>query len=129
VLAELGEIEGDDEPPPAVPPAWLEKRILGEATVEGRFVDVGDTGSLATLRMKTWQPMRREKKSCRTGFANATSGAASRARLFASRPMARSRRLPVNLSAAAILNPKSPRSRTGDASISARKARGSATAA
>jgi hypothetical protein len=50
VLAELEQIEGDDEPPPAVPRAWLEKRMLGEATVEGRFVDVGDTGSLATLR-------------------------------------------------------------------------------
>ena len=50
VLAELEQIEGDDEPPPALPRAWLDKRRLGEATVEGRFVDIGDTGSLATLR-------------------------------------------------------------------------------
>jgi hypothetical protein len=50
VLAELVQIAGDDEPPPAVPRAWLNKRVLGEATVEGRFVDVGDTGWLATLR-------------------------------------------------------------------------------
>jgi RES domain len=51
VLAELDRIEGDDEPPPAVPRSWLDKRLLGEARVEGRFVDVGDTTSLATLRM------------------------------------------------------------------------------
>jgi hypothetical protein len=50
VLAELEQIEGDDEPPPRVPRAWLGKRTLGEATVEGRFVDVGDARSLATLR-------------------------------------------------------------------------------
>lgn len=51
VLAELEQIEGDDEPPSAVPRAWLDKRMLGEATVEGRFVDVGDSGSLSTLRV------------------------------------------------------------------------------
>src|SRR5262249_49773364 len=50
VLAELEHIECDDEPPPAVPRAWLDNRLLGEGTVEGRFVDVGDSGSLATLR-------------------------------------------------------------------------------
>jgi RES domain-containing protein len=50
VLAELDQIEGDDEPPPRVPRAWLERRTLGEATVEGRFVDVGDASSLARLR-------------------------------------------------------------------------------
>jgi hypothetical protein len=50
VLAELDRIEGDDEPPPAVPRTWLAGRLIGEATVEGRFVDVGDTSSLATLR-------------------------------------------------------------------------------
>jgi hypothetical protein len=52
VLAELEQIEGDDESPPTLPRAWLDKRMLGEATVEGRFVDVGDTGSLATLRTR-----------------------------------------------------------------------------
>jgi hypothetical protein len=50
VLAELERIDGDDESPPAVPRAWLDNRLLGEAKVEGRFVDVGDTSSLATLR-------------------------------------------------------------------------------
>lgn len=33
-----------------MPRTWLEGRLIGEATVEGRFVDVGDTASLATLR-------------------------------------------------------------------------------
>jgi RES domain-containing protein len=50
VLAELDRIEGDDEPPPAVPRTWLEGRLIGEATVNGSFVDIGDTTSLATLR-------------------------------------------------------------------------------
>lgn len=50
VLAELEEIEGDDEPPPGVPRAWLETRMVGEATLEGQFVDIGDAHSLATLR-------------------------------------------------------------------------------
>jgi hypothetical protein len=50
VLAELERIDGDDESPPAVPRAWLDNRLVGEATVKGRFVDVGDTSSLATLR-------------------------------------------------------------------------------
>jgi hypothetical protein len=50
VLAELDLIEGKDEPPAVVPRMWLDKRLLGEATVEGRFVDVGDAASLATLR-------------------------------------------------------------------------------
>jgi hypothetical protein len=46
-----GLIEGDDEPPSAVPRTWLGGRLIGEATVEGPFVDVGDTASLAKLRM------------------------------------------------------------------------------
>jgi len=50
VLAELERIDGDDESPPAVTRAWLDNRLLGEAKVEGRFVDVGDTSSLVTLR-------------------------------------------------------------------------------
>ena len=56
VLAELDRIEGDDEPPPAVPRSWLDKRLIGDARVEGRFVDVGDTTSLATLRMALAAP-------------------------------------------------------------------------
>lgn len=50
VLAELDRIEGDDEPPAAVPRTWLGGRLIGEATVAGSFVDVGDTASLAMLR-------------------------------------------------------------------------------
>ena len=50
VLAELDRIEGDDEPPPAVPRTWLDGRLVGEATAEGCFFDVGDTASLAVLR-------------------------------------------------------------------------------
>jgi RES domain len=50
VIAELDRIEGDDEAPRAVPRTWLARRLVGEATVEGRFVDVGDAVSLATLR-------------------------------------------------------------------------------
>jgi hypothetical protein len=51
VLAELEEIEGDDEPPAGVPRAWLRTRMVGEATVQGRFADVGDARTLATLRI------------------------------------------------------------------------------
>lgn len=50
VLAALEQIDGDDEPPAGVPRAWLDTRMIGEATLERRFVDVGDTRSLATLR-------------------------------------------------------------------------------
>jgi hypothetical protein len=50
VLAELEQIEGDDEPQAGVPRAWLERRKIGEATLQGRFVDVGDARSLATIR-------------------------------------------------------------------------------
>lgn len=51
VLAELDRIEGEDEPPPAVPRSWVNARVIGEATFEGPFVDIGDTTSLATLRI------------------------------------------------------------------------------
>ena len=50
MLAELERIEGDEESPPTVPRTWLEGRLIGEAIAEGRFVDVGDSASLATLR-------------------------------------------------------------------------------
>ena len=50
VVAELEQIEGDDEPQAGVPRAWLERRKIGEATLQGPFVDVGDARSLATLR-------------------------------------------------------------------------------
>jgi RES domain len=50
VLAELEQIDGDDEPPAGLPRAWLNGRMIGEVTLHGRFVDVGDARSLATLR-------------------------------------------------------------------------------
>lgn len=50
VLAELERIEGEDEPLAGVPRTWLDTRMVGEATVQGQFVDVGDALTLATLR-------------------------------------------------------------------------------
>jgi hypothetical protein len=50
VLAELKQVDGAEDPAPALPGSWLENRLLGEATVVGDFVDVGDSASLATLR-------------------------------------------------------------------------------
>jgi hypothetical protein len=50
VLAELDRIEGEEELPPAVPRTWLDGRLIGEATAEGRFVDIGEATSLSTLR-------------------------------------------------------------------------------
>ena len=50
VLAELEQIEGDDEPPAGVPRTWLGTRMVGEATAQGRFANVGDARTLATLR-------------------------------------------------------------------------------
>jgi RES domain-containing protein len=50
VLAGLEQIEGEDESPPGVPRARLDTRRIGEATVQGRFADIGDARSLATLR-------------------------------------------------------------------------------
>jgi hypothetical protein len=55
VVAGLDAIEGDgdgDAPPPGIVPLrWLQGRRIGEATVPGSFVDIGDAGSLATLRV------------------------------------------------------------------------------
>lgn len=52
VIAALADIEGeeDDLPQGVVPQRWLEGRLIGEAIVHGRFADVGDARSLATLR-------------------------------------------------------------------------------
>jgi hypothetical protein len=50
VLAELAQIEGDDEPLAGVRRTWLGTRMVGEATVQGPFADVGDARTLATLR-------------------------------------------------------------------------------
>lgn len=52
VVAALAEIEGSDDAPPVgvVPWRWLEGRLLGEATAQGRFADIGAARSIATLR-------------------------------------------------------------------------------
>jgi hypothetical protein len=63
VLAEeLAAIEGgpDDDDFPTVPPgkvdrAWLERRRVGTATLEGRFVDVGHSHTIAELRPRFLQ--------------------------------------------------------------------------
>jgi hypothetical protein len=53
VVAGLDAIEGDEDAPPPgiVPLRWLRGRRIGEAAVPGSFVDIGDAGSLATLRV------------------------------------------------------------------------------
>ena len=52
VVAAIAEIEGDDAGvmPSVVSRRWLEGRLIGEAIARGRFADVGDARSLATLR-------------------------------------------------------------------------------
>jgi RES domain len=52
LVAALAEIDGPDDGPPAgvVPWTWLTNRASGEAIVSGRFADIGNANSLATLR-------------------------------------------------------------------------------
>ena len=52
VIAGLEAIEGDNDAPTpgVVPRRWLEGRRIGETTISGDFVDIGDTRSLTTLR-------------------------------------------------------------------------------
>jgi hypothetical protein len=53
VLAGLAAIEGDEDVPPppgVVPLRWLDGRRIGETSITGDFVDIGDISSLATLR-------------------------------------------------------------------------------
>jgi len=56
VLKELQDIAGDESdsdrfvPPGQLDISWLERRRLGEATVTGRFADIGHSESLARLR-------------------------------------------------------------------------------
>ncbi len=54
VVAGLQAIEGDDDASPAgiVPLRWLDGRRIGETAATGNFVDIGDAGSLATLRAR-----------------------------------------------------------------------------
>jgi len=54
VIAALTEIEGEEDVslPTGVPRRWLEGRLIGEAVARGRFADVGDAQSLATLRQE-----------------------------------------------------------------------------
>lgn len=61
VLAVLEQIEGDDEPPPGVPRAWLDTRMVGEATLQGRFVHIGE----APLARHASNSARRERDSLR----------------------------------------------------------------
>lgn len=54
ILEALREIEADEvdatRPPGELEAAWLERRCLGVARVDGQFVDVGHSSSLARLR-------------------------------------------------------------------------------
>jgi hypothetical protein len=52
VVAEVAAIEGEEAVAPTgvVPGGWLQGRRLGQAVVDGRFADIGDATSLATLR-------------------------------------------------------------------------------
>ncbi len=53
VVAGLAEISGDDEgalPPGHVPGSWVTARMIGTATVNGLFADIGSSESLAHLR-------------------------------------------------------------------------------
>ncbi len=54
VVAGLQEIEGSEEPLPSglVPRRWLADRMIGEATVQGDFVDLGDAHTLAAIRAR-----------------------------------------------------------------------------
>jgi hypothetical protein len=53
VVAGLAEISGDDEgalPPGHLPISWVTVRMVGTATVAGRFADIGHSQSLAYLQ-------------------------------------------------------------------------------
>lgn len=52
VVAGLNEIQGEDDGPSAgvVPSHWLADRLIGQAQLPGRFVDVGHAETIATLR-------------------------------------------------------------------------------
>ena len=51
ILEALKEIEGNEtQPPGELGAAWLTRRCLGVARVDGQFVDVGHSASLARLR-------------------------------------------------------------------------------
>jgi hypothetical protein len=53
LLAELAEIEGDDDycPPGEVPLEWVEKRMMGVATAGGEYADVCSSGWISRLRI------------------------------------------------------------------------------
>jgi hypothetical protein len=52
LLAELAEIEGDDDyyPLGEVPPEWAEKRMMGVATAGGEYVDICSSEWISQLR-------------------------------------------------------------------------------
>jgi RES domain-containing protein len=53
VVAAVESVKGDESSPSVgvVPRQWLEGRRIGETTVSGGFVDIGDADSLAMLRV------------------------------------------------------------------------------
>jgi RES domain len=58
LYAELQEIDGEDDfvPPGVVPHEWFRGRIMGSATANGRFADVGASDWLSILR-RTLAPL------------------------------------------------------------------------
>ncbi|MFI5086842.1 MAG: RES family NAD+ phosphorylase [Terriglobales bacterium] len=54
LLAELSDISGDDDffPLGEVPYVWIEGRLLGSATIDGDYADVGSSEMLNRLRVR-----------------------------------------------------------------------------
>lgn len=52
VVSEMNRIEGENDTLPAgrVPLSWVTERLIGEATIQGTFADVGQSQSLVYLR-------------------------------------------------------------------------------
>lgn len=52
VIAGLAAVDGAEEIPMAglLPRRWVQSRVLGEASADGDFIDVGDAASLAVIR-------------------------------------------------------------------------------
>jgi len=54
LYAELQQIAGENDfiPPGIVPGEWFDKRVMGSATAQGSFADIGASDWIATLRRK-----------------------------------------------------------------------------
>jgi hypothetical protein len=54
LYAELQQIAGENDfiPPGIVPGEWFDKRVMGSATAQGIFADIGASDWIATLRRK-----------------------------------------------------------------------------